>query len=86
MNNGEIVSYVKNGTAYRPFIGGSIGTSLTDAFTMVNGAMSDHADRLDALAHAMHSMSQLVNWVAQAHPEVLREYKAIKDIERESNG
>ena len=86
MTDGEIVVFTQNGPAYRPFIGASVGTNLTDAFTMVNSAMHDHATRIDALAQAMHSMSQLVNWVAQAHPEVLREYKAIKDIERTSNG
>ena len=86
MTNGEIVSFTQNGAAYRPYIGNSIGTNLNDAFTMVNSAMNDHATRIDALAQAMHSMSQLLNWVSQAHPEVLREYKAIKDIERTSNG
>lgn len=47
--------------------------------------LNNHADVIRDLQVAVLETKDILDWVADTYPHVLKEYKAIKDIERASN-
>lgn len=59
--------------------------SLTaDSLVNLGSVTNDHALRIDELRNDFENMKALLVWIAETHPEVLREHAAIQDIERAS--
>lgn len=56
------------------------GDSLVNLGTVTN----DHAVRIDELRNDLENLRALIVWIADAHPDVIKQYCAIKDIERAS--
>lgn len=57
---------------------------LGNALTSLSGCVNDHAVRIDELRNDLENLRALIVWIADAHPDVIKQYCAIKDIERAS--
>ena len=57
---------------------------LGNALTSLSGCVTDHAVRIDELRAEFENMKAFMLWIAETHPEVLREHNALQDIERAS--
>lgn len=47
--------------------------------------LNNHADAIRHLQSELGATKDILDWVADTYPHVLKEYKAVKDIERASN-
>ncbi len=57
---------------------------VADALVNLGQTANDHALRLDELRKDHEDLRALMVWVADAHPDVIKQYYAVKDIERAS--
>jgi hypothetical protein len=51
----------------------------------VSHAISDHAHKIFELQQQVGNLVALIEWVGNTHPEVYKQYYALKDLERVSN-
>lgn len=51
----------------------------------VSRAISDHAHKIFELQQQVGNLAALIEWVGNTHPEVYKQYYALKDLERASN-
>lgn len=78
-----ITNTIQYGQAHRPYVDtGTVTNAFNNFVSSLSASINDHASRIDALQNTVLSLVDVVTWVSEAHPEVLHEYKAIKDIER----
>ena len=57
---------------------------IPDALVNLSQVTSDHASRIDELRKDHEDLRALLTWIAEAHPDVVKQYHAVKDIERAS--
>lgn len=51
----------------------------------VSRAINDHANKIFELQQQVGNLVALIEWVGNTHPEVYKQYYALKDLERASN-
>jgi hypothetical protein len=90
MNYPDNHAYIKP-PASRPMDMYSVRSTVTnqtgmiaDALINLGGVTSDHASRIDELRKDHEDLRALLTWIAEAHPDVVKQYHAVKDIERAS--
>lgn len=57
---------------------------IADALINLGHTCSDHASRIDELRNDHEDLRALLLWVTETHPDVVKQYYAVKDIERAS--
>jgi len=57
---------------------------IPDALVNLSQVTSDHASRIDELRKDHEDLRALLTWITEAHPDVVKQYYAVKDIERAS--
>lgn len=90
MNYPDNHAYIKP-PASRPMDMYSVRSTVTnqtgmiaDALINLGGVTSDHASRIDELRKDHEDLRALLLWITEAHPDVVKQYYAVKDIERAS--
>ncbi len=90
MNYAESPPYLKP-PASRPMDMYAVKNSLANQAGMIADALvnlgqtaNDHALRLDELRKDHEDLRALLLWITEAHPDVVKQYFAVKDIERAS--
>lgn len=61
------------------------GTYLSTTIMTHETVLRDHAVMIDEIKDAQEKLEAFVHWVEGTYPEVMGQYKAIKDIERCAN-
>lgn len=57
---------------------------VADSFVSFSQVTNDHAIRIDELRKDLEDMKALFLWIADAHPDVIKQYYAVADIARAS--
>ena len=90
MNYTEPHAYMKP-PAMRPLDMYAVKARLADNLALTGESLvslgqvgNDHALRIDELRQDLENLRALMMWIADAHPDVIKQYYAIKDIERAS--
>jgi hypothetical protein len=55
-----------------------------DSLVNLGQVTNDHAIRIDELRKDLEDMKALFLWIADAHPDVIKQYYAVADIARAS--
>jgi len=55
-----------------------------DSLVNIGQVTNDHAIRIDELRKDLEDMKALLLWIADAHPDVIKQYYAVADIARAS--
>jgi hypothetical protein len=63
-------------------LGGDLSTTIMSHETVLR----DHAVMIDEINNNLEKLGAFIDWVDGTYPEIMGQYKAIKDIERFANG
>lgn len=64
----------------------SVGNDMAVIFSSHEAVLRDHAVAIDEIRDAQEKLEAFIHWVEGTYPEIMGQYKAIKDIERCANG
>ena len=62
------------------------GNYLSTTIMTHETVLRDHAVAIDEIRDAQEKLEAFIHWVEGTYPEIMGQYKAIKDIERCANG
>jgi hypothetical protein len=63
----------------------AVGNDMAVVFSSHEAVLRDHAVMIDEIRDAQEKLEAFIHWVEGTYPEVMGQYKAIKDIERSAN-
>lgn len=63
-----------------------LGTDLSTTIMSHETVLRDHAVAIDEIRDAQEKLEAFIDWVEGTYPDIMTQYKAIKDIERSANG
>ena len=58
--------------------------TIADGMLNLSQVTNDHAIRIDELRKDLEDLKALFLWIADAHPDVIKQYYAVADIARAS--
>ena len=62
-----------------------LGSDMSMVFSSHEAVLRDHAVMIDELNNQMDKLAGFYEWIAETHPNILFQYKAIKDIQESAN-
>jgi hypothetical protein len=63
-----------------------LGTDLSTTIMSHETVLRDHAVMIDEINDKHEKLEAFIDWVEGTYPEVMGQYKAIKDIQESANG
>jgi len=63
----------------------SVAVDLASTLSSYEMALRDHAVAIDEIRDKQEKLEAFIDWVEGTYPEIMGQYKAIKDIERSAN-
>lgn len=64
----------------------TIGSDLALTISSHDAILRDHAMAIDEIRGAQEDLSAFIDWVNGTYPEIMGQYKAVKDIQESANG
>ena len=63
-----------------------LGSDLPMIFSSHEAVLRDHAVMIDEINDKLDKLAGFYEWVTETHPDIMFQYKAIKDIQESANG
>jgi hypothetical protein len=63
----------------------AIGNDMAVVFSSHESVLCDHAAMIDEINNNLEKLAGFYEWVTETHPNILFQYKAIKDIQESAN-
>lgn len=86
MTYGKRVAAMPNGSYQTQDKLRAVGNDMAVIFASHETVLRDHAVMIDEINDKMDKLAGFYEWVTETHPDIMFQYKAIKDIQESANG
>jgi hypothetical protein len=64
----------------------NLGTDLSTTIMSHETVLRDHAVMIDEINNNLEKLGAFIDWIDGTYPDIMTQYKAIKDIQESANG
>ena len=64
----------------------AVGNDMAVIFSSHETVLRDHAVMIDEINNNLEKLGAFIDWVEGTYPDIMTQYKAVKDIQESANG